>query len=426
MAREIKISWSNKQFTACWLGHSTVLLNYYGTWILTDPVFANTIGLDFGALGRIGLKRHAPLPIQVEELPPIDIVLISHAHLDHLDMQSLQALRNKRKTRVITSINTGSLIKNLHFRKVVELAWNYTFSVDNLQIKAFSTKHYGARTPLDLDFNDDKKNGMGYNSYLVTAEGKAGFFFMGDTGFTRRFKSKISDKIDLVLMPVGGYNPWEKDHVNPVQATRMAVDLGAKKIMPIHWGTFAVGNEGNSEPIDVLQEAVAGKQLEIVGIDRKPVIIKKSANKSKPIDDPWEYKTPANYGLNPRLLAEYLNHEITITQFISQEWHVAKPKQFRTALLGIRNMIKEMKYPPVIIDNVVICTRCKKAKRVRFYSHPNAPHSIALVCYECNNDLHNYYRLRPGGWELTKDEIVVDIEKTDPKPLLIVEKQGRI
>lgn len=257
------------------------MLNYYGTWILTDPVFATTIGLDFGALGRIGLKRHAPLPIQVEEIPPIDIVLISHAHLDHLDVQSLQALKNKRKTRVITSINTGSLIKNLHFRKVVELAWNHTFSVDNIQIKAFSTKHYGARTPLDLDFNDDKKNGMGYNSYLVTTEGKAGFFFMGDTGFTRRFKSKISSKIDLVLMPVGGYNPWEKDHVNPVQALRMAVDLGAKKLMPIHWGTFAVGNEGNSEPIEVLQEAVVGKPLKVVGIDRKPVIINKSSNNAK-------------------------------------------------------------------------------------------------------------------------------------------------
>jgi L-ascorbate metabolism protein UlaG (beta-lactamase superfamily) len=258
------LSWPDDQLTVCCLGHSTVLINHHGTWILTDPILVDTIGINIPIFGKTGLKRLTPLPIRVKALPKIDIVLISHAHMDHLDRESLGLLKRRKQTTAITPINTARLIENLRFGNVTELRCKETMKVGNVTIRAFPVRHPGARTPFDIDYANNKKNGMGCNAYLVDAAGSS-FFFMGDTGFTRRFKGKFDGrKIDLAIAPIGGYNPWGPTvHANPRQAMRMAIDAGAKYILPIHWGTFAIGLEKPEEPIKLLQKATTNQPLEI-------------------------------------------------------------------------------------------------------------------------------------------------------------------
>ena len=260
------ISWSNDGLTACWLGHSTVLLNCHGTWVLTDPVLVDVIGIGLPVFGKVGLKRQAPLPMSPKRLPPIDVVLISHAHMDHLDYQSLELLKYKKETTVITPVNTSKLVERFGFRDVIELPNKKEVNVGAIRLRSFSVRHSGARTPFDVEYSSDKQVGTGYNAYLVTGS-ESCFFFMGDTGFTRRFKGKFDGQhVDLAIAPIGGYLPWGPAvHANPSQAMRMVIDIGATKMLPVHWGTFAIGTEKPADAIKALGKHAAGKQVGVVG-----------------------------------------------------------------------------------------------------------------------------------------------------------------
>jgi len=250
----VPASWNDKAITASWLGHSTVLLNFYGLTILTDPVLGKRVGADT-PMGTIGAKRLVAPALKVKELPPIDLVLLSHAHMDHLDPATLRALPGTPK--VVTAHNTSDLLAGTRLNFPEELAWGEKTTVvtshGDVCLQAFEVKHWGARWRLDKH--------RGYNGYVISRGGKK-LIFGGDTALTDSFKSlKSHGPYELAIMPIGAYQPWLCSHCSPEQAVSMANDAGANYFLPVHFKTFQFGREGTIEPLERLEAAIAPERL---------------------------------------------------------------------------------------------------------------------------------------------------------------------
>ncbi len=245
--------WPESGLHAAWLGHSTVLLKVDGFTILTDPVFSQRIGLNFGPV-TVGIKRLTEVAAPLSDLPPIDLVLLSHAHMDHFDLPSLRRLENGR-THVITAQRTADLMRPRRYAQLDELRWDERMRVGPAEIRAFQVAHWGARMRSDVY--------RGFNGYLIEIGGRK-IVFGGDTALTSHFKQlRSSRQIDLAIMPVGAYDPWIHVHCNPEQALAMANDAGAEFILPVHHQTFQLGREPRFEPIERLL-AAAGRAPERV------------------------------------------------------------------------------------------------------------------------------------------------------------------
>ena len=237
--------WPNEGLHATWLGHSTVLLNLDGFTILTDPVFSSRVGLSLGPL-TVGIKRLVEVAAPVPELPHIDLLLLSHAHMDHFDLPSLRQLEN-RLTTVVTACRTSDLLRPRRYAEVHELGWNESAQVGPARITAFEVAHWGARMRSDVY--------RGYNGYLIEA-GRFRIIFGGDTAYTESFSGLRSSRpVDLAIMPIGAYDPWIRVHCNPEQAISMANQAGSEYILPVHHKTFQLSREPRSEPIERLVAA---------------------------------------------------------------------------------------------------------------------------------------------------------------------------
>jgi L-ascorbate metabolism protein UlaG (beta-lactamase superfamily) len=245
-------AWDNNRITASLLGHATVLINFEGLNIITDPVLFPRIGAHsiFGTFGPI---RRQACALKPSALPKIDLVLLSHAHLDHFDTRSLNAL--KGSVHAVTARNTSDLIAETRIRKSTELGWGEKALVKaangDAEVTAFEVKHWGARWRHDTH--------RGYNGYIVERNGKK-IIFGGDTAMTDGFKG-IQGKgpFEFACMPIGAYNPFIWSHCNPEQALHMANDAGAKYVLPMHFYTFRFGRELANEPIERLETALKGE-----------------------------------------------------------------------------------------------------------------------------------------------------------------------
>lgn len=247
--RPTPAQWSNNQITMSWLGHATVLINFYGFWILTDPALADRVGIQLG-LGTAGPRRLIAPALQFKDLPPIDLLLISHAHMDHLDLPTLR--RFPRKTRVITARLTSDLLVKGGRELVTELGWNESATVENangeLEVRAFEVKHWGQRWPSELE--------RGYNGYILRREGKA-LLFGGDTALIDSFSNLRSyGPFEAAIMPIGAYRPWIRNHCTPEEALQMSESAGAKHIVPVHHQTFRLSDEPMMEPIERMKTAL--------------------------------------------------------------------------------------------------------------------------------------------------------------------------
>ncbi len=239
--------WPDTGLHAAWLGHSTVLLKLDGVTVLTDPVFSRRIGLNLGPL-TIGLKRLVSPALDVENTPRPDLILLSHAHMDHFDLPSLRALESK-STRVITASKTSDLLRVKRFGTVEELAWGDTARVGDVSVRAFEVRHWGARMQSDTY--------RGYNGYLIETP-RYRVVFGGDTAMTGTFRQlRVARRLDLAIMPIGAYNPWIRAHCTPEQALQMANDAGAEVILPVHHQTFQLSQEPRREPIERLFTALS-------------------------------------------------------------------------------------------------------------------------------------------------------------------------
>src|ERR1700730_17590958 len=263
-ARPNPAEWSDNRITAAWLGHATVLINFFGIKILTDPVLFPRIGIRLPGL-TVGPKRLTAPALTVRDLPEIDIVLLSHAHFDHFDMRTLHQFG--RSTTVITAHRTSDLLRWTRFRDVSELRWKEIKSVTTLagkiEIPAFRVKHGGARTQRDTY--------RGYNGYVLERNNRR-IIFGGDTALSDSFADvRASGAIDLAIMPIGAYNPWIHSHCTPEQAVQMANEAGAHFIMPIHHQTFRLSSEGFREPIERFQAALHETPERIAGGNRRNI-----------------------------------------------------------------------------------------------------------------------------------------------------------
>jgi L-ascorbate metabolism protein UlaG (beta-lactamase superfamily) len=248
-------AWPREGLQAAWIGHSTVLIRVDGFTILTDPVFSTRVGIKIGPL-MLGVKRLVHPAVRLLDLPVPDLILLSHAHMDHLDRPSLRKLEN-RGTTVITAAGTSDLLRVKRYRAVHELRWDESRQVGPANVRAFEVNHWGARTRTDVH--------RGYNGYLIEA-GRYRIVFGGDTAYTDLFRKIRSSKpVDLAIMPIGAYDPWIRAHCNPEQALAMANHAGAEFVLPVHHRTFKLSNEPYGEPIERLMLASGSAQ------DRIPV-----------------------------------------------------------------------------------------------------------------------------------------------------------
>jgi L-ascorbate metabolism protein UlaG (beta-lactamase superfamily) len=247
--------WPDKGLHAAWLGHSTVLLKVDGFTILTDPVFSRRVGLRMGPM-TVGIKRLIEAALPASSVPRPDLVLLSHAHMDHFDLPSLGLLEHGR-TRVITAHRTADLLRRRRYLQVHEMRWNETVQAGAARVTAFRVEHWGARIRSDTY--------RGYNGYLLEI-GKYRIVFGGDTAYTDAFRHlRTSKPVDLAIMPIGAYDPWIRVHCNPEQAWAMANHAGAEFVLPVHHQTFLLGREPRFEPIERVL-AAAGSMPERVCI----------------------------------------------------------------------------------------------------------------------------------------------------------------
>ena len=249
-ARPQPNEWRNDQLTASWLGHSTVLINFFGINIITDPVLFPRIGIRIPFLFNIGPKRLTKPALKPNELPPIDLVLLSHAHFDHIDTRTLHKF--SKHTAVVTAPNTRDLLRWMRFREVTELRWGESHEVQtdrgSLRIRAFRVNHWGARLRND--------NYRGYNGYILERNNRR-IIFGGDTALTDSFATLRDDRpYDLAIMSIGAYNPWIRSHADPEQVVEMCNAAGVIHIMPVHHQTFRLSFEPFREPIERFEAAL--------------------------------------------------------------------------------------------------------------------------------------------------------------------------
>ena len=229
-------TWDDGRLTVAWLGHATVLVNFYGTWLLTDPALRERVGLRVGGL-TLGPRRLVRPALGVDELPALDALLVSHAHMDHCDMGTLRRL--PRKTHAVVQAGNGDLVRR--FARVDELKWGEAAEVKGARVEAVEVNHWGARKLTDRH--------RGYGGFLVEKGGRA-LVFGGDTAYTEAFARlrKRGVRVDLAVLPIGAYDPYIYAHANPEQSWRMAREMGAEYILPMHHSTFRLSREPADEP----------------------------------------------------------------------------------------------------------------------------------------------------------------------------------
>jgi len=255
--------WNNNKITISWIGHATVLMNFYGTWILTDPVFFERVGVYF--LGATwGPTRYTAPAITLEQIPKPDLILLSHSHMDHTDYYTLKEIAKKYPSEidVVSSHLSRDVIEELPWKSIKELDWNEEFSIHNLKIKAYEVKHFGWRFPWEEDRSKGNMKGRSYNAYVISKNGKK-VLFGGDTAYTEKLDILKDEQIDAAIMPIGAYRPWRKVHCNPEEALIMADRINAKYFIPIHCSTFQQGREPREEPLNWLNKSISNYKVKL-------------------------------------------------------------------------------------------------------------------------------------------------------------------
>ncbi len=236
------------------INHSTLLLQQEGINILTDPIWSKRAS----PLTSIGPRRQREVGVRWEDLPRIDIVLLSHNHYDHLDLATLRRLNDRGQSQFIVPSGVAQLLQSWNIGPVSELDWGESLTLPRSTIHSVPAMHFSARALLD-------RNRTLWCGYVIEAPGRV-IYFAGDTGFGDHFES-IRQRFGtprLALLPIGAYEPrWfmAPIHMGPDEALRAHAILGAKTSIAIHHGTFQLGDEGIDTPKRVLLECGAGESF---------------------------------------------------------------------------------------------------------------------------------------------------------------------
>ncbi len=247
-------SWPDNSLTIANLGHATLLMNFFGTRVITDPTLFSHVGMSIGSILTIGPKRFVDPPLTPARLQHIDLILITHAHMDHLDLPSLKAL--PKSAVVVACEQCSSLIAPLGFSDVRELKWGETTVVNGLTIRAMGARHWGRRWP-------PLGETYGFDSYVLEKNGHR-MLLACDSAQTDLFASLASTPPDVAAFSIGAYDPWIYNHANPEQVWAMFQQTRARYLIPIHWGTFRLSKEPMHEPMQRLIAAAGIQQDRIV------------------------------------------------------------------------------------------------------------------------------------------------------------------
>ena len=224
-----------------WIGHATFLLKLGKTTIITDPVFSKNAGpLIFGP------KRYVAPALNLNEVPKIDLFLLTHNHYDHQDMGTIRKFPYK-DANVIVPLKLGKYFTKNNFKKVSELDWYQSIEKNDLKITMLPAVHWSKRSLTDT-------NKTLWGSYLIEYKGKK-ILFACDTGYGEIYKElgKKFGPIDLTIINIGAYNfkpMFDKSiyHTNPEEALQIAKDVNSKRVIGMHWGTFVLSLEPIMEP----------------------------------------------------------------------------------------------------------------------------------------------------------------------------------
>lgn len=253
-------AWRDRSHTGLrttWLGHSTVLLELDGARILTDPVWSDRAS----PFASIGPKRFHQPPVALDKLPPLDAILVSHDHYDHLDADAVRTLANAAP--FITALGVGARLEKLGVPsdRIIELAWWEQAEIPGtaLTVSATPAQHFSGRGALD-------RNKTLWASYAFKGP-RHRVFFSGDTGLEPEFANiaKLHGPFDLVMLEVGAYHPsWGDIHLGPDQAMEAHALLGGAPLLPVHWSTFDLALHAWDEPILALESAVRDRALPLL------------------------------------------------------------------------------------------------------------------------------------------------------------------
>ena len=230
------------------IGHATFLIQTAAGNILTDPMYSRRAG----PLNRLGPARVRQPAVRFEDLPPIAAVLLSHNHYDHCDRPTLGRLAAQFDPLVVSPLGNRPLVRSAGIRRVEELDWWQASAASPVRVTATPAHHFSARTPFD-------KNRALWSGFLIEVDGLR-IYFAGDTAYAPFFRdvARRFAPIDLALIPIGAYEPrWFMHvvHMNPDEAVRAHLDLGAPRSIGMHFGTFQLTTEGIDEPVRALAEA---------------------------------------------------------------------------------------------------------------------------------------------------------------------------
>lgn len=232
-----------------WLGHATFLIQYKGMNILTDPIFSDRAS----PFCFMGPKRYIPHVVDYAKLPPIDVVIISHNHYDHLDELAVEMLAEQAKFFVPLGVKAWFIDQGVVGDRIVEMDWWQKNTGETMEVQALPSQHWSARGM------DDRFKTL-WASWSIKID-DFHLWFAGDTGYNNvQFKQigQQLDTIDLALIPIGAYAPrWfmKYYHVNPEEAVKMHQDVKAQKSIGMHWGTFPLTAEQPGEPVIRLRDA---------------------------------------------------------------------------------------------------------------------------------------------------------------------------
>ncbi|MCB9600933.1 MAG: MBL fold metallo-hydrolase [Sandaracinus sp.] len=244
-------AWSKKDDTGLritWLGHSTTLLELDGVRVLTDPVFGERVS----PVSFAGAKRFHEVPATIDQLPAVDLVLLSHDHYDHLCASSMRAIA-KLGVPVVTALGVGARLEKMGVdpAKIVELDWweSYALPGERLRVTATPAQHFSGRSLTD-------RNRTLWASWVLQSERRK-IFFSGDTGLTDAFAEigERFDGFDVVMLEIGAWHPsWGSIHLGPEGALKAFEMLGGNALFPVHWSTFDLGLHPWEEPAETLTQ----------------------------------------------------------------------------------------------------------------------------------------------------------------------------
>jgi len=245
--------WPNSAVTIANLGHATILMNFLGVRAISDPSLFERVGLTVGSLVTIGPHRLAPAPLEPAQLQQLDLILVTHAHMDHLDLDSLKAL--PKSAVVVACAGCASLIKPLGYSDVRELRWGERTAVNGLIVSAMGANHWGKRWPWGHTY--------GFNSYVLEKNGRR-MLLACDSAITDIFRPLQANSPDVAAFSIGAYDPWIWNHADPEQVWSMFLQTGARYLIPFHWGTFRLSKEPMDEPMRRLIAAAGPESDRIV------------------------------------------------------------------------------------------------------------------------------------------------------------------